>query len=106
MNAPAEASIFNSAENSVHYCSGETDVKMTVMRKLEIVGVKVKIRSHCVKFRLVVFSRSKTIMTQVLGVRKRDVSLGTGARSREKVIIVQGLSAESIYSALKARITK
>ncbi|CAM6084822.1 unnamed protein product [Calypogeia fissa] len=45
-------------------------------------------------------------MSEVLGVRKRDVSLGTGARSREKIIVVQGMSAESIYSALQARVVK
>jgi uncharacterized protein YggU (UPF0235/DUF167 family) len=43
---------------------------------------------------------------QTLGVRKRDVTMSTGAKSREKVVIVKGLSAELIYSALKARVVQ
>jgi uncharacterized protein YggU (UPF0235/DUF167 family) len=43
---------------------------------------------------------------QTLGVRKRDLTLSTGAKSREKVIIVKGISAEDIYSALKARVVQ
>ncbi|KAL2630969.1 hypothetical protein R1flu_015655 [Riccia fluitans] len=45
-------------------------------------------------------------MAEVLGVRKREVALGTGARSREKVVIVQGMSAEEVYSILKAAALK
>ncbi|KAL3688869.1 hypothetical protein R1sor_015178 [Riccia sorocarpa] len=41
-------------------------------------------------------------MAEVLGVRKREVTLGTGARSREKVVIVKGISAEEVYRVLKA----
>ncbi|BBN08955.1 uncharacterized protein MPTK1_4g15880 [Marchantia polymorpha subsp. ruderalis] len=45
-------------------------------------------------------------MAEVLGVRKREVSLSAGARSREKVVIVQGMSAEDVYSVLKAAANK
>eukprot|EP00271_Cylindrocystis_brebissonii_P002146 TRINITY_DN1251_c0_g1_i1.p1 TRINITY_DN1251_c0_g1~~TRINITY_DN1251_c0_g1_i1.p1 ORF type:complete len:206 (-),score=23.90 TRINITY_DN1251_c0_g1_i1:332-949(-) len=40
------------------------------------------------------------LMAQVLGVRKRQVSLGLGGKSREKVVLVEGLSVQAVREAL------
>lgn len=39
-------------------------------------------------------------ISSVLGVKKRQVSLGAGSKSRDKVLIVEGMSLETVYSAL------
>ncbi|GJP53908.1 hypothetical protein CLOM_g13031 [Closterium sp. NIES-68] len=40
-------------------------------------------------------------MADVLGVRKRQVSLQIGSRSREKVVLVEGVSAQEALSSLQ-----
>lgn len=37
---------------------------------------------------------------QVLGVKRRQVSLGAGSRSREKLVHVQGVTVDRVYEAL------
>ncbi|KAJ9550274.1 hypothetical protein OSB04_014319 [Centaurea solstitialis] len=39
-------------------------------------------------------------ISSVIGVKKRQVSLGAGSKSRDKVLIVEGVSLETIYDAL------
>ncbi|MFS8023632.1 putative YggU-like superfamily protein [Helianthus anomalus] len=39
-------------------------------------------------------------MSSVIGVKKRQVSLGAGSKSRDKVLIVEGVSLEAVYNAL------
>ncbi|KAK9713288.1 hypothetical protein RND81_06G017200 [Saponaria officinalis] len=36
----------------------------------------------------------------VLGVKKRQVSIGSGSKSRDKVVIVEDVTAQSVYDAL------
>jgi uncharacterized protein YggU (UPF0235/DUF167 family) len=38
---------------------------------------------------------------QVLGVKKREVSIGSGSKSREKVVLVQDVTLGSVFEALK-----
>jgi len=38
---------------------------------------------------------------QVLGVKKGEVSIGSGSKSREKVVLVQDATLEGVYDALK-----
>lgn len=38
----------------------------------------------------------------VLGVKKRDVSLAVGGRSREKVLVVEGMDAQAALAKLRA----
>jgi uncharacterized protein YggU (UPF0235/DUF167 family) len=38
---------------------------------------------------------------QVLGVKKREVSIGSGSKSREKVVLVQGVTLGSVFEALE-----
>ncbi|KAK1412356.1 hypothetical protein QVD17_33541 [Tagetes erecta] len=39
-------------------------------------------------------------MSSVLGVKKRQVSLGAGSKSRDKVLVVEGISLEAVHNAL------
>ncbi|XP_024989462.1 uncharacterized protein LOC112524070 [Cynara cardunculus var. scolymus] len=39
-------------------------------------------------------------ISSVIGVKKRQVSLGAGSKSRDKVLIVEGVSLETVYDAL------
>ncbi|XP_071716705.1 uncharacterized protein [Rutidosis leptorrhynchoides] len=39
-------------------------------------------------------------ISSVIGVKKRQVSLGAGSKSRDKVLIVEGVSLETVYNAL------
>ncbi|KAL7589298.1 uncharacterized protein LOC111915553 [Lactuca sativa] len=39
-------------------------------------------------------------ISSVIGVKKRQVSLGAGSKSRDKVLIVEGVSLEAVYNAL------
>jgi uncharacterized protein YggU (UPF0235/DUF167 family) len=38
---------------------------------------------------------------QVLGVKKREVSIGSGSKSREKVVLVQDATLGGVFEALK-----
>lgn len=38
--------------------------------------------------------------SQVIGVKKRQVSLGSGSKSRDKVVIVQDVTLQSVFDAL------
>ncbi|NP_001150562.2 UPF0235 protein C15orf40 [Zea mays] len=40
-------------------------------------------------------------ISSVLGVKKREVSIGSGSKSREKVVLVQDATLEGVYDALK-----
>ncbi|KAL6651737.1 hypothetical protein ACP70R_010662 [Stipagrostis hirtigluma subsp. patula] len=40
-------------------------------------------------------------ISSVLGVKKREVSIGSGSKSREKVILVQDATLQGVYDALK-----
>jgi uncharacterized protein len=37
---------------------------------------------------------------QVLGVKKRQVSIGSGSKSREKVVLVQEMTLQTVFDAL------
>ncbi|XP_047317659.1 UPF0235 protein C15orf40 homolog [Impatiens glandulifera] len=39
-------------------------------------------------------------ISSVLGVKRRQVSIGSGSKSRDKVIIVQEVTLESVFNAL------
>jgi uncharacterized protein YggU (UPF0235/DUF167 family) len=41
-------------------------------------------------------------MADVLGLRKRDVSLSVGSKSREKVLHAQSITAEAALARLRA----
>nr|XP_043639827.1 UPF0235 protein Helmi_20270 isoform X2 [Erigeron canadensis]XP_043639834.1 UPF0235 protein Helmi_20270 isoform X2 [Erigeron canadensis]XP_043639837.1 UPF0235 protein Helmi_20270 isoform X2 [Erigeron canadensis]XP_043639844.1 UPF0235 protein Helmi_20270 isoform X2 [Erigeron canadensis] len=43
-------------------------------------------------------------ISSVIGVKKRQVSLGSGSKSRDKVLIVEGVSLETVYNALDTRL--
>lgn len=38
---------------------------------------------------------------QVLGVKRRQVSLGSGSRSRDKVLIVEDVTLQNVFDALQ-----
>lgn len=40
-------------------------------------------------------------ISSVLGVKRRQVSLGSGSKSREKIVLVEDSSLQSVYDALK-----
>jgi len=37
---------------------------------------------------------------QILGVKRRQVSLGAGSRSREKLVTVEGIALDKVYESL------
>jgi len=37
---------------------------------------------------------------QVIGVKKRQVSIGSGSKSRDKVVIVEDVTLQSVFDAL------
>lgn len=37
---------------------------------------------------------------QVLGVKKRQVSIGSGSKSREKVVLVEDITLQNVFDAL------
>ncbi|KAG2575851.1 UPF0235 protein C15orf40 homolog isoform X1 [Panicum virgatum] len=39
-------------------------------------------------------------ISSVLGVKKREVSIGSGSKSREKVVLVQDATLQGVYDAL------
>ncbi|KMT09208.1 hypothetical protein BVRB_6g133100 [Beta vulgaris subsp. vulgaris] len=39
-------------------------------------------------------------ISSVIGVKKRQVSLGSGSKSRDKVVIVQDVTLQSVFDAL------
>ncbi|KAK9110451.1 hypothetical protein Sjap_018511 [Stephania japonica] len=39
-------------------------------------------------------------MSSVLGVKRRQVSLGSGSKSRDKVLLVEDITLESVFDAL------
>ncbi|KAG9444380.1 hypothetical protein H6P81_015720 [Aristolochia fimbriata] len=39
-------------------------------------------------------------ISSVLGVKKRQVSIGSGSKSRDKVVLVEELSLQSVFDAL------
>ncbi|XP_030470590.2 uncharacterized protein LOC115688806 [Syzygium oleosum] len=39
-------------------------------------------------------------MSSVLGVKKRQVSIGSGSKSRDKVVIVEEVTVKSVFDAL------
>lgn len=39
-------------------------------------------------------------MAETLGVKRRQVSLGAGSRSREKLVTVEGIALDKVYEAL------
>nr|KAJ0193545.1 hypothetical protein LSAT_V11C800446060 [Lactuca sativa]KAJ0194117.1 hypothetical protein LSAT_V11C800446020 [Lactuca sativa] len=43
-------------------------------------------------------------LSSVIRVKKRQVSLGVGSKSRDKVLIVEGVSLEAMYNALDTRL--
>ncbi|RCV14792.1 hypothetical protein SETIT_3G006700v2 [Setaria italica] len=40
-------------------------------------------------------------ISSVLGVKKREISIGSGSKSREKVVLVQDATLQGVYDALK-----
>ncbi|KQJ85414.1 UPF0235 protein C15orf40 homolog [Brachypodium distachyon] len=40
-------------------------------------------------------------ISSVLGVKKREVSIGSGSKSREKVVLVQEATLQGVFDALK-----
>lgn len=40
-------------------------------------------------------------IAEVLGIKRRQVSLGSGSRSREKVVTVEGLTVDKVYEAIR-----
>ncbi|KAH7566017.1 hypothetical protein ACOSQ2_022563 [Xanthoceras sorbifolium] len=40
-------------------------------------------------------------MSSVLGVKRRQVSLGAGSKSRDKVVIVEEVTPQNVYNALE-----
>ncbi|EMS57076.1 hypothetical protein TRIUR3_16838 [Triticum urartu] len=40
-------------------------------------------------------------ISSVLGVKKREVSIGSGSKSREKVVLVQDVTLKGVFEALK-----
>ncbi|XWS41381.1 hypothetical protein CRYUN_Cryun17cG0076800 [Craigia yunnanensis] len=40
-------------------------------------------------------------ISSVLGVKKRQVSIGSGSKSRDKVVIVEEITLQSVFDALK-----
>ncbi|KAF0908428.1 hypothetical protein E2562_025402 [Oryza meyeriana var. granulata] len=40
-------------------------------------------------------------ISSVLGVKKRDVSIGSGSKSREKIVLVQDATLQCVFDALK-----
>nr|BAK02850.1 predicted protein [Hordeum vulgare subsp. vulgare] len=40
-------------------------------------------------------------ISSVLGVKKREVSIGSGSKSREKVVLVQDATLKGVFEALK-----
>ncbi|XP_040379224.1 UPF0235 protein C15orf40 homolog [Oryza brachyantha] len=40
-------------------------------------------------------------ISSVLGVKKREVSIGSGSKSREKVVLVQDATLQGVFDALK-----
>uniref|UniRef100_A0A0E0DKL8 Uncharacterized protein n=1 Tax=Oryza meridionalis TaxID=40149 RepID=A0A0E0DKL8_9ORYZ len=40
-------------------------------------------------------------ISSVLGVKKREVSIGSGSKSREKVVLVQDTTLQGVFDALK-----
>ncbi|GJN25961.1 hypothetical protein PR202_gb13851 [Eleusine coracana subsp. coracana] len=40
-------------------------------------------------------------ISSVLGVKKREVSIGSGSKSREKVVLVRDATLQGVYDALK-----
>ncbi|PUZ49611.1 hypothetical protein GQ55_7G340100 [Panicum hallii var. hallii] len=40
-------------------------------------------------------------ISSVLGVKRREVSIGSGSKSREKVVLVQDATLQRVYDALK-----
>ncbi|VVB00802.1 unnamed protein product [Arabis nemorensis] len=41
-------------------------------------------------------------MSSVLGLKRRQVSLGSGSKSRDKVVIVEDMTQQSVFQALSA----
>ncbi|KAL2528162.1 hypothetical protein Fot_20763 [Forsythia ovata] len=39
-------------------------------------------------------------ISSVLGVKRRQVSIGSGSKSRDKVVIVEGINLQSVFDAL------
>ncbi|XP_051127320.1 uncharacterized protein LOC127248821 [Andrographis paniculata] len=39
-------------------------------------------------------------ISSVLGVKKRQVSIGSGSKSRDKVVIIEEVTVESVFNAL------
>ncbi|XP_010551181.1 PREDICTED: UPF0235 protein C15orf40 [Tarenaya hassleriana] len=39
-------------------------------------------------------------MSSVLGVKRRQVSIGSGSKSRDKVVIVENMALQSVFEAL------
>ncbi|CAN0877491.1 UPF0235 protein C15orf40 homolog [Linum grandiflorum] len=46
-------------------------------------------------------SETALICNRVLGVKRRQVSLGAGSKSRDKVVIVEELTLQDVFNALK-----
>lgn len=46
------------------------------------------------------FSSHPHFFKQVLGVKRRQVSLGSGSKSRDKVVIVEDMTQQSVFQAL------
>ncbi|KAE8651975.1 hypothetical protein Csa_005920 [Cucumis sativus] len=44
-------------------------------------------------------------MSSVLGVKRRQVSIGSGSKSRGKVVIVEDVSLQSVFDALNKALT-
>ncbi|KAL5214074.1 hypothetical protein ABZP36_003226 [Zizania latifolia] len=40
-------------------------------------------------------------ISSVLGIKKREVSIGSGSKSREKVVLVQDATLQGVFDALK-----
>lgn len=43
-------------------------------------------------------------MAKVLGIRKSEISLDKGSRSRNKVLVVNGLQKDAIITSIKSQI--
>lgn len=44
-------------------------------------------------------------ISSVLGVKRRQVSIGSGSKSRGKVVIVEEVSLQSVFDALNKALT-
>lgn len=42
----------------------------------------------------------RSFFLQVLGMKKRQLSIGSGSKSRDKIVVVEDMTLQSVYDAL------